>query len=405
MLGLGGCVDYELKVSAPALEQLIDEYQIHEIDLIQTETIDSDRDLVISILCFLRRGEGGERYVASAEALETFAARFPHRITLGGTSVRAGLAMSRLGVPSMLHLVSMNSLIRRLLPPDCDYLSSGGGDDPVNPHLIVQYDQGLHICTGDIDIRVPFPNRLIYVNDPANEELRLSGDLGAALAHARLLLISGFNAVRDEVVLSDRLASLRHHLERLPVGSVVYYEDAGFHRADFSQHVREELLARIDFYGMNEDELQAHVGRTVDLLSVEDVVAALIEISTLIPVPTLVIHTKYWAAAVGERAAQCASALEQGILVASARYAFGDGYDDADLDRLRGRLRRVDAGDFASSIERRLGYQICCQPGFLLEVENPTTIGLGDTFVGGFLATILRKDGNGPGSVELQSTR
>jgi sugar/nucleoside kinase (ribokinase family) len=31
-------------------------------------------------------------------------------------------------------------------------------------------------------------------------------------------------------------------------------------------------------------------------------------------------------------------------------------------------------------------------PGFALDVAHPTTVGLGDTFAGGFLAALARKD-------------
>jgi sugar/nucleoside kinase (ribokinase family) len=33
-----------------------------------------------------------------------------------------------------------------------------------------------------------------------------------------------------------------------------------------------------------------------------------------------------------------------------------------------------------------------CVPGFALDVAHPTTVGLGDTFAGGFLAALAGKD-------------
>jgi sugar/nucleoside kinase (ribokinase family) len=32
-----------------------------------------------------------------------------------------------------------------------------------------------------------------------------------------------------------------------------------------------------------------------------------------------------------------------------------------------------------------------CIPGFRLDVAEPTTVGLGDSFVGGFLAALVRR--------------
>jgi ADP-dependent phosphofructokinase/glucokinase len=45
---------------------------------------------------------------------------------------------------------------------------------------------------------------------------------------------------------------------------------------------------------------------------------------------------------------------------------------------------------FAAGIPERLGDAVRCIPSRLLDVAAPTTIGLGDTFVGGFLAALVR---------------
>jgi ADP-dependent phosphofructokinase/glucokinase len=382
VLGLGGCVDYELKLTAPVLQQLIIEYGIVAADLTSPAEVAGERDLVVSILGYVARGGGGEHFVASAPALSAFADRFPHRQTLGGTSVRAGILMSRLGVPSTLHLVSVNDTIRRLLPADSEYINSGTADT-FYPHLIVQYDQGLWIRANDIDIHAPFPNRLIYVNDPANAEMVLTDDLGTHLAGAKVFLISGFNAMRDAGELDLRLAALKDHMRQLPPASVTYFEDAAYHEPAFSRRVREALIDDIDVYGLNEDELQSYLKRTVDLLDPNDVAAALAEVRELIPVPTLVLHTKYWALATG--AGDYAAALDTGTVMAATRYCYGDDFTDEDVERLRRRPRRPESVTFASRMKDTV------VPGFVLDVENPTTVGLGDTFVGGFLAELATR--------------
>jgi ADP-dependent phosphofructokinase/glucokinase len=386
VLGLGGCVDYELKLTARVLEQLIIEYGIVAAELpAPPDAVAGERDLVVSILSYVTRGAGGEHFVASAPALAAFADRFRHRQTLGGTSVRAGILLSRLGVPSTLHLVSVNDTFRRLLPGDTGYFSSGT-EDTFYPHLIVQYDRGLRIRAGDVDITAPFPNRLIYVNDPANASMRLTEDLGDRLAAASVFLISGFNAMRDETELDDRLRTLNEHMRRLPPDAVTYFEDAAYHEPAFSRRVREALRDRIDVYGLNEDELQSYLTRTVDLLSPADVAAALAEVRELIPVPTIVLHTKYWAAAVG--AVDYTAALDTGTVMAAARYAHGDDFTDKDVERLRRRPRRPESVAFAGELRLLTTGLVDCVPGYALDVESPTTVGLGDTFVGGFLAEL-----------------
>jgi ADP-dependent phosphofructokinase/glucokinase len=388
VLGLGGCVDYELKVSAPTLERLVGEYQIRDAELTSPATVGNERELVISILTYMRKGGGGEHFVASADALRAFSERFPKLVTLGGTSVRAGTTMCRLGVPSTLHLVSLNDVVRRLLPASCDYIRSGCRDT-LYPHLIVQYDQEMRVRAGDIDIRAPFPNRLIYVNDPANEAMLLSDELGPLLRDARVFLISGFNSVRDQRVLDRRLSTLRGHLRHLPAGAVVYYEDAAFHEPALSQRVRDALVGAIDIYGLNEDEMQSHLGHGVDLLSVPEVERALMSLRALIPAPVLVVHTRYWSVAVGEGAGAYAGPLNDGVVVASTRYSYGDEYTDQQYAAMRSRPRRTEAREFAAALESRMGGVVRCVPAFDLDVAEPTTIGLGDTFVGGFLAGLV----------------
>jgi ADP-dependent phosphofructokinase/glucokinase len=383
VLGLGGCVDYELKLTADVLDQLIADYGVRAAELTPAAPVVSERDLVVSILRYVARGGGGEHFVASAPALSAFAGRFPHRTTLGGTSVRAGLVMDRLGVPSTMHLVSVNDVFRRQLPADVDYVSSGT-EDTTYPHLIVQYDQGLRI--GALDITAPYPNRLIYVNDPANGAMRLTADLGDRLGAASVFLISGFNAMRDRAELDQRMAELREHMRRLPPEAVTYFEDAAYHEPAFSEVVRAALLETIDVYGLNEDELQSYLGHPVDLLSAPAVADALTEVRALIPAPTLVLHTKFWALAVGERAADYASALDTGTLMAATRYLHGDDFTDEDVEQLRRQPRRPESLAFAAA----LGDTACCVAGYSLDVPNPTTVGLGDTFVGGFLAAVAK---------------
>lgn len=372
------------------LEQLVAEHEIHDSELALSVPVTDERNLVISVLAHMKRGAGGERFAESSEALRGFAGRFPGRISLGGTSVRAALAMSKLGVPCTLHLVSLNDHVRRLLPPSCDYISSAH-EDTLDPHLVVQYDQGTRVQVGDIDVDPPFPNRLIYVNDPANASLLLSEQLASLLRDAEIFLISGFNTMRDQVLLTERLSTLRRHMRQLPPGALVYYEDAAFHRPTYRSRVRDALLEVIDIYGMNEDEMQADLDRSVDLLSAIDVEHALSSLRALIPAPTLVVHTKYWSLALGERAGEFAEALSEGILIASTRYCYGDDYTDQQYNFTRALPVRPEALAFATALEERMGQVVRCIPGFRLDVAEPTTVGLGDSFVGGFLAALVRR--------------
>jgi ADP-dependent phosphofructokinase/glucokinase len=388
VLGLGGTVDYEIVWDSGVIEGLVEEYSISDAELSTAVVIEGERDLVRSLLAFVRAGVGGERFVASSDILEAFASRFERRIALGGTCVRAAIAMDAVGIGSTLHLVSIDDHVRRLLPERCDYLCSAEHDS-TDPHLIVQFFEGARVDSGDVHVVAPHPNRIIYVNDPPNRELVLSPDLGEALRTADVVLVSGFNTIRDVAVLDARLATLCEDLRRVPVGGLVVYEDAGFHLPELSDRVRAALVPVVDVHSMNEDEMQATVGRKVDLLDPDDVAEALADLHRAVPARNLVVHTRCWSLALGEDARRYADALLGGITMASARYVVGDALTAADYRAVAERPVNPEGAALASALEERLGDRVRCVPAFRLDVPRPTTIGLGDTFVGGFVAALV----------------
>ncbi len=395
VLGLGGTVDYELEWDASVLEDLVREHGIGAGELSTDVTIATERDLVRSILAFVRDGAGGERFVASSEVVEAFAARFALRVTLGGTCVRAALAMARVGLPSTVHLVSIDDHVRRLLPAEVSYLCSADHDS-TDPHLIVQYPRGARVRAGDVDVSAARANRLIYVNDLPNRELVLSPDLGGVLRDAAVLLVSGFNTIQDPAVLEARLADLRRHLRSLPPDALVVYEDAGFHLPELRAPVRSALVDVVDVHSLNEDEMQGYLGRRLDLLDAPTMAVALRELHDLVPARTLVVHTTSWALALGEAVERYRPALQGGITMASARYLHGDAFTAGDHAAVEGLPRHAGGRAFAAELEGLLPGEVACVPAFVLDTPTPTTIGLGDTFVGGFLAALVRARAEGP---------
>jgi ADP-specific Phosphofructokinase/Glucokinase conserved region len=385
VLGLGGCVDTEITWDDATWQDLADQHRITPSEADPSVPVTDERALVRSVLGFLREGAGGERPLASPGLVTSFAARFPHRTTLGGTNVRAALTLSRIGLPSSLHLVSVDDTVRRLLPPEVGYLCSAPRDSTW-PHLIVQFPAGAQVRLGPAVLRAPHPNRVIYVNDPPNQQMLLSPRLDELLADARLFLISGFNSMQDAATLDARLADLARHLHRLPASAVVLFEDAGYHHPEHSRHVVAGLGSRVDMHSMNEDELQAHLGRDVELLNAPALAAALHEARALLPARTLVVHTKYWCLAAGPDAARYRPALESATRAAATRYLHGDTFTRADYHGIAATGRHPGGLAVARQLEALLPGQVCCVPALAPSTPTPTTIGLGDAFVGGFIA-------------------
>ncbi len=389
-IALGFCnnVDYEIVWNAAVLEDLAIGYQIRTDEIDSRRSIRSERDLVVSILGFMQSSQGGERFVGGSEILERFAARFEKKVTLGGTSVRAAIAMRKLGHRSALHLITQNEEVRRLIPQDSPYVCSNDRDS-IYPHLIVQFGAGDRVKAGELDIRARQPNRLIYHCNADRIAMRIAPDFANMTGDAKVLLVSGFNAMQSKPLLLERLRELMKLLERLPKDAIVFLEDGGYHDPSFRKLIYAALGPRIDVYSMNEDELQSHLRRAVDLGDVGQARQALDELQELVPAAAIVLHTRHWALAYGYGAGRYAAALRAGVTMATTRFRYGDDFTRADYDDIASRAPNAAGAEFARVFNTAAGDSAVCVPVADVEQENATTIGLGDAFVGGFLPALL----------------
>lgn len=213
VLGLQSTVDYEVRLDRGTLESLAAEWGVGVADLDAHRPIDDERSLLAVLLAHLRDGVGGERFAASSAIVEAFSLRFPREMTLGGTPLRAALAMRALGVPALLHLVSTDPHARRLIPADVRSITSATGDT-LDPHLILQWAAGDAVRVDGVELVAPHPNRLIVTNDPPARELVLSAELGRELDDCRVFLVSGLNSIQEPERLEARIGELRTLLER-----------------------------------------------------------------------------------------------------------------------------------------------------------------------------------------------
>ena len=388
VLGLGNNIDYEIYLDSAIIEQMIRENGVFDRDIDTHRPINSQRDLLVSVLGFMRQGTGGEQQAASTAIIEEFAGHFAKKITLGGTPVRAAIGMAKLGYNAAVHLVTMNENVSRLLPPDCRRLCSNP-EHSSYPHLIAQYPAGITVKANDIHIETSRANRIIYVYDRDNERMVLHPGLGELLAGARVFLISGFNAMHDASLLEERLQQLRGCMQSLPPEALVFYEDGGFHCPGMQPIIWRYLLDRTGIYSLNEDELRGYLERPVDLTDAAGVARALGELHTLIPAPVLVLHTRYWALAYGAGAARYHKALSGGVTMATSRFRLGDDFTRQDYEQTARLPPEAEGAAFAVEIQAILGERVCCVPALRVTETTVTTVGLGDSFVGGFLPALL----------------
>ncbi|VEG29458.1 ADP-dependent glucokinase/phosphofructokinase [Actinomyces howellii] len=388
VLGLGGTVDYEVRWDARAFQALVDSHRITLAELQDgpSPVVDDERGVVVTVLRAMRHGRGAECYVSDRRALGSLGSRLAHVTTLGGTCVRAALAIERLGVPSTVHLVSMSQEVRERLPEAVEWVCSAR-EDSLDPHLIVQFPSGAVIRLLDGQVEADRPNRVIAVNDAPNEHLVLADELPGLLARASAVLVSGLNTMKSREELGTRLDELARALEAVPEGVEVVYEDAGFHDDSLRAVVRDALGPLVSLHSLNEDEAQGYLGRAVDLADPAEVAAMMHDLHHVLGAPAVMVHTSRYAAVTGHRAEVFREAGEAGCRVAATRFVHGDAYGPAEYAAVA-RSRRQEVGLRLAAVPEVVGAGVLVAPGFEVRSERPTTIGLGDAFIGGVVGRL-----------------
>jgi len=382
-LGFANTVDYEEVWNPAHLEELILETGLQNSEVSPRRKINSLKDLLSSIVCHFREGTGCGMLVSDPHIVEEYLKGARCMVRLGGTNVRAALAIASQGYPSLVHLVSVNPDTTANLPPLVQWICS----DPrprCFPHIVVQFPAGAELCANDIRCRAPRANRVIYSGDTACSALVIAAEFLARAEQSRIWVLSSFDLVYDQDVLRARLDQVEASLARVdPSRTLVYYEDACFADQRLAAQVRRRLRGKVAIYSMNEDEFQAIVQRPVRLLDAADVLDALDAAAGAMPGSTLLVHTRHWALLYGADCARYRDALQGGMTMATARYTHGDGV----TPELYARTERLPRQPQADAFAKRLAAicpRVFCLPAFSVTSQEVTTIGLGDSFVGGF---------------------
>ena len=75
--------------------------------------------------------------------------------------------------------------------------------------------------------------------------------------------------------------------------------------------------------------------------------------------------------------------------MASTRYLIGDGHTAADYARTAALPEKPEGAAVAVALEAHFPDRLVCHGALVLETDRPATIGLGDTFIGGFIAALV----------------
>jgi ADP-dependent phosphofructokinase/glucokinase len=387
-LGFGDNTDYELIWDTDAIKLAIKEFNISNAEIKLKTIVDNERDLLIGMLYFLKNNIGGECSVYNTQVLKKFASRFKYNITIGGTGPRAAIAMKTLGYDSFLHLVVMNEDLEKLIPSSIKYICSNE-DINYDIHLIFQYPKAVSIHVNDISINTTRENRIIIGNNDVNSIMKLSQEYFDKYVNiSKVLMISGFNTMTDIPLLRSQLEFIAKNIKQLK-DIKIYYEDACFMSEEANQLCKEMLFKYVDIFSFNEDELINYCGRNINLLDEKDVLRGIEELYKKFHVDTLVVHSKYWAIAYGDKTPSYKSCLKGGITMATTRFRFGDNFNNKEQYF---ETEILEDGEietqFANKFNSLTKDKSICIPSVKVEETDVTTVGLGDSFVGGFVSKL-----------------
>lgn len=386
-LGFGNNTDYELKWDSSIIEKAIIEMKIYKKDIKKKHLLSTERDIMISLLYFLSEEIGGECTLEDTSVLQSFAERFEFKITIGGTCPRAAIAMNILDYKSYLHLVVMNNFIEKLIPENCNYITTNQNEN-FDIHLIFQYPNDSQILANDIQIRTKRANRIIIGNNNANSVMTISDDFfNKYVTKSNVLMISGFNTMVDINKLSERLVYIKNKINNLDKNGIkIYFEDACYISDIASKLTKSILFDCIDIFSFNEDEMQDYYGESLNLLDHKKVYKVLDVLYNRFEVPTIVVHSKYWAIAYGNNNKKYRECLKGGITMATSRFRYGDDFKTKDQYMDTYNLPdEKESSKFSDDFNLLVGDKGCCVPSVEVKETDVTTIGLGDSFVGGFL--------------------
>ena len=385
-LGLTNNIDYEIVWDPHVFNRKILEFGLKPED-IRDVKIQTERDLIISVLYFMSEDKGGERYVHDLGVIIAFSNLFDFRITMGGTSARAAIAISKLGYESALHTVTNNDHVRFLIPDNCQWICSNDNES-IYPHLVIQFNRNEKITIGDRTIETTKPNRLLFYNDVDNYFVKINEKFCTLAGDADVFLISGLNSIQDKNILDIRLNSVLRIVGTIRNKPVVVFEESCFQDFELHDRIRGKLLKIIDVYSLNEDEMQEYLERKIDLNDANDVWNSLNELYSIFSSPVIMVHTRYWALAFGKDAYRYSEAIKGGIALATTRFRKGDDFNISDYEQTEKLPLDEGGSKFAADISSIGNDSIFCQPAFSVTQKKVTTVGLGDAFIGGFIAAL-----------------
>ena len=388
LLGFSNNIDHEIFWNQDFFNELILRYKICYEDINRLEEIQSIRDLLITILFCVKNNIGLEYHVSNFTTLYEFSSLFEYKITHGGTAIRAGIALNIMNKSCAVYLSSYSQDIVNLLPSKIHYLNCSKYTESY-PHIIVQYPENTTFNLSGKKIFSPKAERIIFVNDAINENILIDQNITDSYFPFKVLLISGLNTIKCDSLINKNLNNLNNIIGKSSGKTFTFYEHAGYHNLRIERLVRDFIFPKVNFFSMNEHEFAGIIESYEFIENPEFLVNSLISLRTRYKFDKILIHTSRWSLLFGNESTKFKDCLQNAISISSARMIFGDYLNFTDYSNVGNSLEIENKSLEFSKYFNCIGESdFCCLPSYKITSENPTTIGLGDFFVAGFISSL-----------------
>ena len=388
LLGFSNNIDHEIFWNQDFFNELILRYEICYEDINGLGEIQSIRDLLITILFCVKNNIGLEYHVNNFTTLYEFSSLFKYKITHGGTAIRAGIALNIMNKSCAVYLSSYSQDIVNLLPSKIHYLNCSKYTESY-PHIIIQYPENTTFNLSGKKIFSPKAERIIFVNDAINENILIDQNITDSYFPFKVLLISGLNTIKCDSLIKKNLNNLNNIIRKSSDKTFTFYEHAGYHNLRIERLVRDFIFPKVNFFSMNEHEFAGIIESYEFIENPEFLVNSLISLRTRYEFDKILIHTSRWSLLFGNESAKFKDCLQNAINISSARMVFGDYLNFTDYSNVGNSLEIENKSLEFSKYFNCIGESdFCCLPSYKITSENPTTIGLGDFFVAGFISSL-----------------
>jgi len=410
LLGYTSDLDVVIEWNDETFADILSTYLKEEPTLASGEVMDSIQSFVRIVCYYMIHGLGGEIDITDGSICEYLESRFKTTYVLGGTCAQGAAALNAIGFPVIIHITDKSRAVCSLLDrPGVEMvvqgspspILQGASAEPPIRHMVLQYSKDTRITANGTTYTVPASNRLIMDFDKIHKFLPIDRDFlqygETASCGLRAYAISGFNAIVDTAIMEERTTGLAAHFRRLKDRNPdcrLYLEDAHYLNFDLKRIVFAQFAGLIDIFGMNEEELGDHTERLGFKMNKDDLVSVLAGLAVLVgeySMPGIVLHTKDYSLYYGEeqRGVDIVKGLTLGNLLAGTRARVGGygSYDDCG-ETLRLPLSPIGTA-FHEQLDRigDVGKSVFLVPSRYME-KPKYTIGLGDSFMGGFLISL-----------------